>query len=68
MAKIKYVVDLTDQEREHLLEVTRHGKSSARKIKRAHILLKADQDLGDMQIAQAVDTSANTGDIVKSGV
>ena len=56
MPKIKYVVDLNDQEREHLLEVTRRGKSSARKIKRAHMLLKADQDLSDAQIAQAVDT------------
>lgn len=60
MAKIKYVVDLNDQEREHLLEVTRHGRSSARKIKRAHILLKAVQDLSDKQIAQTVDTSTNT--------
>ena len=60
MPKIKYVVDLNDQEREHLLEVTRHGKSSARKIKRAHMLLKADQGLSDEQIAQAVDTSRAT--------
>ena len=60
MPKIKYVVDLNEQEREHLLEVTRHGKSSARKIKRAHMLLKADQDLSDVQIAQAVDTSRAT--------
>ena len=60
MPKIKYVVDLNEQEREHLLEVTRHGKSSARKIKRAHMLLKADQDLSDVQIAQAVDTSTAT--------
>ena len=60
MPKIKYVVDLNDQEREHLLEVTRRGKSSARKIKRAHMLLKADQDLSDAQIAQAVDTSRAT--------
>ncbi len=60
MPKIKYVVDLNEQEREHLLEVTRHGKSSARKIKRAHMLLKATQGLSDEQIAQAVDTSRAT--------
>ena len=60
MPKIKYVVDLNEQEREHLLEVTRHGKSSARKIKRAHVLLKATQGLSDVQIAQAVDTSRAT--------
>jgi transposase len=60
MPKVKYVVDLNDQEREHLLDVIRHGRSPARKIKRAHILLKADQDHNDAQIAQAVETSIVT--------
>lgn len=60
MSKTIYVVDLTDQEREQLLEVTRRGRSSARKIKRAHILLKAAEDINDEQIAQVVDTSPST--------
>ncbi len=41
MAK-KYVVTLTIAEREQLLRLTQSGKAAARKIKRAHILLKAD--------------------------
>tara|TARA_Y100000310_G_scaffold194719_1_gene194721 strand:+ start:86 stop:553 length:468 start_codon:yes stop_codon:yes gene_type:complete len=60
MAKIKYVVDLTDEEREQALGLTQRGKSSARKIKRAQILLKADQGLGDEQIAEVVGTSSST--------
>lgn len=60
MSKTIYVIDLTDQEREQLLEVTRRGKSSARKIKRAHILLKASEGVSEEQIAQTVDTSLST--------
>jgi transposase len=60
MSKIKYTVDLTDEEREYVLEVTRRGKSSARKIKRAQILLKASEGGSDAQIAEAVDTSTTT--------
>ena len=60
MTKTIYIIDLTDQEREQLLEVTRRGKSPARKIKRAHILLKASEGLSEEQIAQTVDTSLST--------
>ena len=60
MPKIKYTVELIEDEREHLLGVTRRGKSSARKIKRAQILLKAAEGGSDAQIAEAVDTSATT--------
>ena len=41
MAK-KYIVSLTPAEREQLLRLTHSGKAPARKIKRAHLLLKAD--------------------------
>ena len=60
MPKIKYTVDLTEEEREHLLGLTQRGKSSVRKIKRAQMLLKADDGLGDEQIAEAVGTSSST--------
>lgn len=60
MPKIRYIVDLTDEEREHLLGVTQRGKSSARKIKRAQILLKASGGLVDEEIAEAVGTSLAT--------
>ena len=57
MAK-KYVVTLTPAERKGLLQLTQSGKAPARKIKRAHILLKADTahaDAGwtDEQISDA---------------
>ena len=60
MPKIRYIIDLSDEERRHLLGVTQRGKSSARKIKRAQMLLKASQGLGDEQIAEAVGTSLAT--------
>lgn len=40
----KYIVRLTEQEREQLDALIRKGKSAAYKIKHAHILLKADAD------------------------
>lgn len=60
MAKIKYIVDLSEQEREQLLDVTRRGISSARKIKRAHMLVKASEGQSDEEIAGAVGSSAAT--------
>jgi transposase len=38
----KYIVKLNEQERHHLEELVNHGKSAARKIQRAWILLKTD--------------------------
>lgn len=40
----RYVVRLTEQEREHLHALIRKGKAAAYKIKHANILLKADAD------------------------
>ena len=60
MPAIKYVVDLTDDEREQLMEITRRGSSPARKLKRAMILLKADEGIGDGGIAQMVDVGLAT--------
>ena len=60
MPKIRYVVDLTDEERGHLFGVTQRGTWSARKIKRAQILLKASRGLSDKRIAEAVGTSLAT--------
>ncbi|MBN1584346.1 MAG: hypothetical protein JXA89_26810 [Anaerolineae bacterium] len=39
----KYIVKLAPSEREQLLEMTRKGELGARKMKRAQILLKADE-------------------------
>jgi len=39
----KYLIELTEDERTFLLELTTKGKESARKIKRANLLLMADK-------------------------
>jgi transposase len=56
----KYRVDLTENEREGLLNLARKGKSSARKVKRALILCKADEGLNDQEIAEALLVGAAT--------
>ena len=57
--KKKYLVELTEQEREYLHKLISSGTAPARKLNRARILLKADvgkhaetQALSDRQIAQ----------------
>ncbi len=49
-----YRVNLTREEREHLLGITRRGKSSGRKVKRSLIWCKADEGLTDQQVAEAL--------------
>jgi len=56
----KYRVDLTESEREQLLNLARRGKSSARKVKRALILCQADEGLNDQQVAEALLVGAAT--------
>lgn len=56
----KYRVDLTAAERTTLLQFTRSGKTAARKLTRARILLKADEGLSDEEIAEEVGTSVPT--------
>jgi transposase len=56
----KYIVDLTTDEREQLLQLTRKGKPSARKVTRARILLKADEGFTDEQIVAALSTGEAT--------
>ena len=56
----KYVVDLSAEEREELSEVIRKGKPGARKMKRAQILLKADEGLKDDEIVSVLNTSRST--------
>lgn len=64
----KYVVRLTDEERETLRMITNTGKSAAYRIKHAHILLKADADAGDWpdeQIVEAFECHRNTVENVR---
>ncbi len=57
MARKKYIVKLSDEERRELLELTRKGTVKARKMRRALILLKADEGLTDPEIMAAVNVS-----------
>lgn len=61
----KYVVTLSTAEREQLEQLTRSGKAPARRIKHAHILLKADASAAsaawsDQQISVAYNVHCNT--------
>ena len=56
----KYIVKLADDERQHLLDLTSKGTIGARKMKRAQILLKADEGLKDEEIVVALNTSRPT--------
>ena len=59
MGKI-YVVDLTEEERNSLLNLLKGGKHSSRKLNRARILLLADEDKTDQEIAEVLHTSVPT--------
>jgi transposase len=56
----KYLVSLTDLERESLLVLTKKGSVAARKLTRAHILLQADAGATDDAIAQALHIGTAT--------
>ena len=57
MPKKKYLVNLSEVERNSLLDITRKGKTHARKMKRAQILLKADEGFSDLEIMSAINVS-----------
>ena len=59
MAK-KYIVELTDDERRELLGLTKSGKISARKFKRAQMLLLADEGKTDAEIAAVLKAGFRT--------
>lgn len=53
-SNVKYVVNLTNDERARLQQLLRSGRPSARRVARARILLKADEGLSDEAVAAAV--------------
>jgi transposase len=62
MAK-KYVVQLTEDEREYLQGMIKAGKGAARKLMHARVLLKADAagpKWTDTRIAEALDVGVRT--------
>ena len=56
----KYTVKLTPKERKKLLRVVSTGKNKASVIRRAHILLKSDEDKTDQEIADLLYSSEDT--------
>jgi transposase len=56
----KYVVDLTEEERGELQRIISTGRHSARRIRWAHVLLKADAGWPDDKISEAFVVSAPT--------
>jgi transposase len=55
-----YVVDLTEEEQVFLLSSIKTGKHSSRKINRARVLLLADEEKTDREIADVLYTSVPT--------
>ena len=60
MPRKKYVVELTAEERKTLEHLVHRGKSSARKLTRARILLHAEEGLTDEEIALALAVGVAT--------
>ena len=56
----KYIVDLTDEERNRLRQLVRSGKHSARRIRYGHVLLKAHAGWTDQKISEALDIGIRT--------
>jgi transposase len=65
MPKKKYIVNLTSEEREALEALISSGIASARKLTRARILLKADEDWTDKRISEALDVGTATVERVR---
>ena len=64
----KFIVRLTEQERESLREITKKLKGSSEKVRRANILLMADANgpnWKDSQIAEAYNCSPQTVENVR---
>jgi transposase len=60
MPKKNYVVDLSTDERQQLQSLIRRGKTSARKLTRVRILLKASDGFTDEEIVAALNVGVAT--------
>ena len=60
MPAIKYIVDLSEAEREQLLQLIRQGDARARQLARARILLLADEGHSDAAVAAALHVGSAT--------
>ncbi|MES2352800.1 MAG: hypothetical protein V4568_00125 [Pseudomonadota bacterium] len=66
MARLKYQVRLSKEERDSLEGMIRRGKDSARILCRARILLKADANVSETAIAEAVEVVPATVERVRT--
>jgi len=57
---VRYIVELDEAERQELLKLTSAGAPSARKMKRAQILLLSDEGKPDGEIAEALHVGTST--------
>jgi hypothetical protein len=62
----KYIVRLTDDERQHLVHMTKIGKTAAYKITHAHILLQVDADGPHWSDEHAVNAFRCHGNTVRN--
>jgi transposase len=60
MPKKEYIVTLTPEDRQQILELTRKGTIAARKLARAHILRLADEGKPDAEIVSALGVGLST--------
>ena len=60
MSKKRYLVTLSADERQQLLELVSKGKLGARKLTRAHILLQAHDGATDQRIAASLHVGVAT--------
>jgi len=60
MGRAKYIVDLTEEERERLRALLRGGKAPVRMVTRARVLLKADEGYTDEAVATALEVGTAT--------
>ena len=58
--KIKYIINLSEEERRGLEQMTRKGKAPVREVKRAQILLHANEDKTDKAVAEALHVAEAT--------
>jgi transposase len=65
MPKKLYVVDLTPEERDELLSLVKRGRSPARTLTRARMLLLADEGRTDEDISEALHASRPTVERVR---
>ena len=57
---IRYIVELSEEERTRLHEMTGGGHARVRRVKRAQILLAAEQGHGDAAVASLVGVGTST--------